>query len=249
LCSETALKADREAFIKLCVETANHLAADRSTKFLPVIIAQAFFISSVVIAIIRIIGLAEGSNPQTYIDIETYSIGFTALYFWVISTVTLISVIGTSQTANAIPEILKDFRQNLANAGFQQTEYDLPGSLDTEKRYRQGGIYSWQSDGVSKDVFDNTNAHLERLSSPTHPLARRRSRTEVKFHQSWPWLCTVLPLLNVSFGTIIGMVLTYLVPPDGWSCRSDAELTIFVVWLVSYPCTLMPMGSHHRRRF
>lgn len=102
-CSETALKADRDLFISLCLECASHLAADRSTKFLPVIVAQAFFIGSVVVAIIRTKSLAEGPNPQTYIDIETYSIGFTALYFWVISAVTLTSVIGTSQTAQFHP--------------------------------------------------------------------------------------------------------------------------------------------------
>ena len=249
MCSETASKADREALIKLCLETASHLAADRSTKFLPVIVAQAFFIGSVVIAIVRTIGLAESSNPQTYIDIETYSIGFTALYFWVISTVTLTSVIGTSQTANAIPDILTAFRRNLTNDRFPQTEYDLPGSLDTEERYRRGGIYSWQSDGASKDVFENTNAHLQRLPTPIDSRGRRRSSTKIKLHQSWPWFCAILPLLNVSVGNIIGMALTSLVPPDGWSCRSDAELTIFIVWLVSYPCALIPMGSHHRCRF
>lgn len=45
------------------------------------------------------------------------------------------------------------------------------------------------------------------------------------------------------------MVLTSLVPPDGWSCRSSAEIAIFAVWLVSYPCTLINLGRHHRSRF
>jgi hypothetical protein len=249
LCSETASKSDRQAFMKLCLGTASRLAADRSTNFLPVIIAQAFFIGSVVIAIVRTIGLAEGTNPQTYIDIETYSIGFTALYFWVISTVTLTSVIGTSQTANAIPDTLADFRRNLVNRGFQQGESDLPKDLDTEERYRRGGIYSWQCDGAPKDVFDNTTVHLQRRISPIDSRARRRSSTQVVLQQSWPWLCTFLPLLNISVGTIIGMVLTSLVPPDGWSCRSIAELAIFGVWIFSYPLTLIPMRGHHRRRF
>jgi hypothetical protein len=115
-CSPGALEADRKVFIDIGLETASHLAADRSTKFLPVIVAQAFFISSVVIAIVRTKGLAKGPNPQTYIDIEMYSIGFTALYFWVISTITLTSVIGTSQTANSIPDILVGFRWKLSKA-------------------------------------------------------------------------------------------------------------------------------------
>lgn len=194
-------------------------------------------------------GLAEGPNPQTYIDIETYSIGFTALYFWVISTVILTSVIGTSQTTNAIPDILADFRQNLANDGDQQGDSDLPPELDAEDRYRRGGIYSWQSDGSPKDVFDHNTVGLKRLSTLTDPRARRKSNTQAIIYQSWPWLCTVLPILNVSSGTIIGMVLTSLVPPDGWSCRSIAEMVILGVWILSYACTLISSGTHHRRRF
>ena len=247
-CSETALKDDRNLFISLCLESASHLAADRSTKFLPVIIAQAFFIGSIVIAIIRTKSLAEGPNPQTYIDIEMYSIGFTALYFWVISAVTLTSVIGASQTANSIPNILTGFRLNLSKA-FPQRNINLPQIFDAEERYRRGGIYSWQPDGASEDFFDNAAPCVQRLLTPTVPRNRRRSSTRVRLYQSWPWFCTVLPLLSVSFGTIIGMLFTSLVPPDGWSCRSIAEIAIFAVWLVSYPCTLIPWGSHHRRRF
>jgi len=45
------------------------------------------------------------------------------------------------------------------------------------------------------------------------------------------------------------MLLTSFVLPDGWSCRSTAEIAIFAVWLVSYPCTLISWGDHHRCRF
>jgi len=38
---------DRTEFLKICRLTANALAADRSTKFLPVIVAQGFFIGTI----------------------------------------------------------------------------------------------------------------------------------------------------------------------------------------------------------
>ena len=39
--------ADRTDFLKICRLAANALAADRSTKFLPVIVAQGFFIGTI----------------------------------------------------------------------------------------------------------------------------------------------------------------------------------------------------------
>jgi hypothetical protein len=74
-------------FIKLCLESANHLAADRSTNFLPVVVAQDFFIGNVVVAIIQTKSWAEVPEPQTYIKIEMYSTRLTALYFCLISAV------------------------------------------------------------------------------------------------------------------------------------------------------------------
>jgi len=158
---------------------------------------------------IRTKSLAKGPDPQTYINIETYSIGFTALYFWVIFAVTLTSAIGTSQTANSIPNILKGFSRNLTEA-FPDRTIKLPRHFDDEERYRLGGIYSWQPDGASEGF------------------------------QNRPWFCTVLPLFSVAFGTGIGMGLTSLVPSVGWSCRSTYQISIVVIWLVSYPCTLIP---------
>jgi len=38
---------DQKKFLDLCRLTANALAADRSTKFLPIIVAQGFFIATI----------------------------------------------------------------------------------------------------------------------------------------------------------------------------------------------------------
>jgi hypothetical protein len=205
-----------------------------------VIVAQGIFIGSVAIAIIRTKALANLPNSQTYVNVEMYSIGFTALYFWVIFAVTLTSIIGTSQTADAIPNILSRFREDLCRE-FPLRNIDLPQNINADERHRRGGVYSWQPEGALEDVIENAAAVVQWVRAPTVPQFERRSSTRV--------MHILLPLSIVSSGTIIGMILTSRVPPEGWSCRSDAEITIFLVWLVSYPLTLIPWGSHHRFRF
>jgi hypothetical protein len=219
---------------------ASLLAADRSTKFLPVIVAQAIFIGSVAIAIIQTKQLANQDNPQTFIDVEMYSIGFTALYFWVITLVTFTSIIGTSQTAGAIPNLLKEFREKLSKE-FPGRTINLPQNLNAEERYRLGGIYSWQPGGTIENTSENAVVIIQRPRTPTvAPIQPKWSTTVI---------LTVSSLLIVSFGTSIGMILTSLVPPDGWTCRTNAEISILATWIVSYPLSLIPWGNHHRRRF
>ena len=43
----------------------------------------------------------------------------------------------------------------------------------------------------------------------------------------------VLPLLVVIVGTVTGLLVSGYVPPDGWECRSWAELLISCVWFLS----------------
>jgi hypothetical protein len=45
--SPAVTEDDQKEFLKLCRLTANALAADRSTKFLPIIVAQGFFIGTI----------------------------------------------------------------------------------------------------------------------------------------------------------------------------------------------------------
>ena len=63
-------------------QTADALAADRATKFLPIMVAQGFFIDAVTIAIGRTVSAAVASSSTSiFIKVEAHSIAFSALYF------------------------------------------------------------------------------------------------------------------------------------------------------------------------
>ena len=118
------------------------LAADRATKSLPIVVAQFVFIASVGIAIFRTAAAADSStsSDNVFINVEAYSIAFSALYFWIIPVVILGSIIGVSQTEDAMPRILKADNGTDTKSQLQT----LNSSLDKEKRKYSGGIYSWQ---------------------------------------------------------------------------------------------------------
>ena len=197
------LRAERLRFCKWCLMTAGALAADRSTKFLPVVVAQAFFIGNIAIAMIRTKAIAQEVNPSTYINIEMHSIAFSALFFWLISAVIMSSIIGASQTAEALPRILDRFSKDLSKARFP---LDLPkkskDDLLSKERVWRGGIYSWQPEGCS-------------------PI----------WLQVWP---DVLPFTIFAAAILTGLGVSYAVPPIGWSCRSNGEITIAGIWMFSY---------------
>ena len=101
--------------MKAVRQTARALAADRSTKLLPVIVAHIIFIGAIGIAIGKTASAAESgaSSDTVFINVEAHGIAFSALYFWIIPAVFLSSVIGVSQTEAAIPRILRRFQIDL----------------------------------------------------------------------------------------------------------------------------------------
>ena len=90
-------------------QTADALAGDRATAFLPIIVAQTFFVGAIVIAVGRTASLANISSDTVYINVEAHSIAYSALYFWIILAVILSSVIGVSQTEASIPPHIKTY--------------------------------------------------------------------------------------------------------------------------------------------
>ena len=186
-------------------QTGRALAADRSTKFFPIIVAQAFFIGAVGIALFKTKSAAgaNASSDTIFINVEAHSIAFSALYFWIIPIVFVGSIIGVSQTEAAIPRILKRFQVDLDRLKLSK-EMEMPNEclVDNEQRIYHGGIYSWQ------------------------PQMSNSSTTY------WT-VYNVLPLLVVIVATVTGLLVTGYVPPDGWECRSWGELLISSGWFLS----------------
>ena len=114
-------------------KSADALAADRATKFLPILVALAFFVGSVGIALSRTRSAASASSTTSFINIEVYSVALSALYFWIIPAVFLSSVIGVSQTENTIPRILQRFQPNLDHLEYG-SDMRLPNEYIEERQ-------------------------------------------------------------------------------------------------------------------
>lgn len=195
----------RNDFMSVVRQTGRALAADRSTKFLPIIVAQIIFIAAVAIALFRTIASA-GNNAQgdtLYDKLQAHSIAFSAQYFWIIPAVFLSSIVGVSQTEAAIPRILRRFQKDLVNLPVQMPNDYLE---DAQRRILQGGVYSWQ---------------------PASSIAwTSQPRPADKIH-AW------LPYPILLSGTLTGMLLSAFVPPDGFNCRHLGEISICSAWIVS----------------
>lgn len=218
-------------------QTAQALAADRSTKALPVAIAQFFFIATVGTAFFRTFAAAQSSSSdnQVYINVEAHSIAFSALYFWIIPIVILGCAIGVSQTNAAIPRILRRFQAELLADSIRLPNDDL---LDVELRTYHGGVYSWQpakfqwARRTEQPVRHGRRQRWTRPSRVAPGSIDFNTKTEFvspreRAHHS------IVALITVGIGVVTSMVVSSRVPPDGWNCRHIAQLILFVVWLLS----------------
>ncbi|KAL8644232.1 MAG: hypothetical protein Q9226_007867, partial [Calogaya cf. arnoldii] len=96
--------------------TARALAADRSTKLLPIIVAEILFIGAIAVAMGKTASIAKrsASSETVSVNVEAHSTAFSALYFWILPfAVFLGALIGVSQTKEAIPRILRRFQIDL----------------------------------------------------------------------------------------------------------------------------------------
>ncbi|KAE9362864.1 hypothetical protein N431DRAFT_358157 [Stipitochalara longipes BDJ] len=241
---------DQRKFLGICRLTANALAADRSTKFLPIIVAQGFFIGTIAIAFGRTKDSASGPNPATFINIEAHSIAFSSLYFWIIPAVMISSIIGVSQTEAAIPRILKRFRDEVLAAfpDWKDEMHLLKEDLTTELRERSGGIYSWQPK-ESREAVQNT---IRR----TDPYRNNPGRGPfATFLQKFAWIITrcitlrpgseSFPVVIFTYSALTGILISYLIPPVGFDCRHAGELSIVLTWVLSACLNNLPIFRNH----
>ena len=235
------------------------MAADRTTKFFPVIVAEAFFIGTVGIAFGRTEAAAEGPNPTTFINIEAHSIAFTALYFWLIPAVLLASVIGVSQTENAFPRILRRLQEDIQNKfplwttslpNDHLTSDDVDSRLDAPLRERSGGIYTWQLIEARPTMNSHTISVISTpgMSSPSRGFRSRLCRAIARLASPKRGSST-LPHIIVLSRFLTAFLISLLIPPLGFECRHIAQILIYVTWLISFLLDFVPWGIHHKWRF
>jgi hypothetical protein len=211
-----------------CREKARALAADRTTTLVPVITAQLIFISAYAISYYRTFAAASG--PSNWWNVEIHSIAFSLTVLWVIVAVLLGSLIGVSQSEQAVARILHrlgDHDQSecaIAHGSLQRRESFWNSVSPLETRIFNGGIPSWRPDKWKSHplpvIVD------QELKTPK--LSAKASASKVT-----PFLCA-FSLLIVSVGPITAFTLSGLVPPEGFGARHLAQATILTVWLASF---------------
>lgn len=229
-------------------QTGRALAADRSTKFLPIVVAQIFFIGAVGIAIFRTAASAgkNGLSDTVFINVEAHSIAFSALYFWIIPAVFLSSIIGVSQTEAATPRILRRFQVDLDHLDLpkdhlgQAQKVRMPNDCleDAQRRIFHGGVYSWQP-----SRWQRKSSSSSKRSRPSDPAAistglnapAGEHSSIVSTFQPRPSdnNHALLPYPILLLGTLTGMFVSGFVPPDGFDCRHTGQLLICTAWILS----------------
>ena len=120
---------------------------------------------------------------------------------------------------------------------------ELNESLDDPRRISHGGIYSWQPFRWQWETSDNaqTVTALDQKEQTQRSRDGPQSRgLSLVGHfdgissGSGSWKRHTLPACSiVILGTITGMIISGLVPPDGLDCRHFGELLTCMVWILS----------------
>ncbi len=208
------------------------------------------FIATVGIAVTRTKSSASGLSPSVFINVEAYSITFSAQYFYIISTFILGSIIGVSQTESPILQLLNSFCQQVQNA-FPQWNSELSSrylTSDSLLQKRKGGLYSWQTRKAREEVQQNIKWKGRGATNTPTTFWNR-------IHQQLAGLLSIQPgsqtLLHIIIASsaFTGMLITCFVPPMGWEFRHIWILLICVVWGLSSLLDLAPCPQHHGKLY
>lgn len=154
------------------------------------------------------------------------------------------SIIGVSQTEDAIPRILRRFSNEVHNE-FPDWEIRLPNEyLTTGLRERSGGIYSWQPE-ESRIAVKNTirRYDLHMSHRPANSGFWQKLRLLMLRCITMKPGSETLPLIIFTYGASTGVLISYLVPPVGFDCRHVGELLIALVWGLSTCLNNLPIFS------
>ena len=236
----------RETFLQIVSRAARDLAADRSTKFLPVVASILFFITPAAIAMMEM-SIDLISLALHYTDADLLS--FTLLYSWMIPAVIFASLIGTFQLRSSTG-ILKDFEEHCAYFKSEQ-EAKLTLINDREMRHdlrvQYGGLNSWRSD--THHMLLQTTDFERRL----HTGPRNWERGQLRWRTLWwhirPLIDLAIPVIIVLGAMLSSLAITIYMPPIGLGCRTSEVLKIFSIWFGSYLLSLIPFGAYHKARF
>lgn len=142
-----------------------------------------------------------------------------------------------------IDELIERYKSLASRSEAIEKVIELNESLDDRRRISHGGIYSWQPFRWQREISDNAQT----VTALDQGEQTQRSRdgpesqglilaghVDGSSFASGNWKRHALPAyLIVILGTITGMIISGLVPPDGSDCRNVAELLTCMAWILS----------------
>jgi len=181
------------------------------------------------------------------VNVEAFSIAFSALYFWIIPTISIGSFIGVSQTKAAIPRIVGRFQKDLNNRRRPKKKIHLPNECltDSERRKFHGGIYQWQPSKFTSQIRSSSlqqdpQSIRNRPNGRNQPTVAQPLLENLRNKNSSAALAAksnthhmVLAHLIVIAGAVTAFIISSLVPPGGFNCRHAGDISILVAWIVS----------------
>ena len=99
-----------------------------------------------------------------------------------------------------------------------------------------GGIYSWQPTRWHSSASNLSVTGEQSTAHGYYSVSQNGIESTSDVEQGS--LCerrylTLAAYLMVTTGTMTGMIISALVPPDGWDCRHNGEILIMLVWISS----------------
>jgi hypothetical protein len=201
------------------------------------IVAELFLIFDIGIAFLRAKGRAQRSGD--YVNLDVLSVAFASLFFWLIPTVFLGSIIGVSQSAYSVPRILLHFSKISGEAALA-TAY-----VSQRDRELNGGIYSWQPKTRSLSPLRVSFRSINGTNYGTGLITYLRVITKGIARHIAP-ASTIVPVSITSLACITGFITAWYVPPVGFECRHLGMLFILFAWISSWlvGVFLLPSRSH-----
>lgn len=226
-------------------DAAQALAADRETKFLPVLTAVAGFLISIGLSYGRT--MSEDWDSRSPRHVELHNIAFGLTLAGCLPAVILAAFVGVPQSRRSIPRILFLFEtahkmtpleETTRPKGTAQERGPQKGTTqeggpqgDTPHRYRH-----LLNDSETKDCLNNGVIPSWRYDRWPWTLDKEVTESKAREEAVDCWLLRELvAALVVLVGSVGAVLLSFFVPPTGcMSCRPYAEIAIGLAYIVSY---------------
>jgi hypothetical protein len=157
-------------------------------------------------------------------NIVSHNIAFAVVFFWILSAVSLSSIIGSSQSALSIPHILERLNDNLRD--INRTTIPLPpgGLADVHRRIANRGIYSWNPRRWDTVPLSNNRGTQDNNAEGGDEYSEEKRESSAQ---------GIAALLVVTVCVGGGASLSFFTPPDGWNCRNTFQMGLLAIWVLS----------------